>query len=347
MLGELAVPVFDHDDRGVDEHADREGEAAKGHDVRADVEVVHGDEGSDHGDGQRKNRNQRRTEVKQENDDDHADDDRFFDQVALQSFDGRLNESGPIISGDNFNPCRQRRFGLRDFSLHSIDDIQRIHAVAHYDDTGDGLSFALPLRSTFSNIRAEDDRAQIANSHRSSVLCRDRHRFKIAERAQITQAADHIFRPAHLQDSSAGFIRAGSDFFDDCGKRNAVGAKLVRIDIHLVLLDKAADGCDFRDARNRFELIPEIPVLDAAQLSEAALMGAIQENIFVHPACAGGVGSDDGMGVGRQSTFNLLHVLENARPCPVEVGSIFKHHEDVGVAEHSLRAHRLDVRRGK
>ena len=48
-------------------------------------EVVHGEKRRQHGNGQRENRDQRRTEVKEENDDHEADDDRFFDQIALAS----------------------------------------------------------------------------------------------------------------------------------------------------------------------------------------------------------------------------------------------------------------------
>ena len=40
-LGELPVGVLDHHDRRVDQHADRERDAAERHDVGGDAEVVH------------------------------------------------------------------------------------------------------------------------------------------------------------------------------------------------------------------------------------------------------------------------------------------------------------------
>ena len=79
MLGEVAVAVFDHDDGSIHQHTNRKGEAAQRHDVGTDVEVVHGNERGRNGDGQGKDRNQCRAEVKQENDDDNADDDRLFE----------------------------------------------------------------------------------------------------------------------------------------------------------------------------------------------------------------------------------------------------------------------------
>ena len=75
----MPVSVFDHDDSRVHQHADGERQAAQRHDVRADVEVVHGNERRNYSYRQGKDRNQCRAEVKQENDDDNADDDRLFE----------------------------------------------------------------------------------------------------------------------------------------------------------------------------------------------------------------------------------------------------------------------------
>jgi hypothetical protein len=91
VLGKLPVSVFDHNNRGVHENANGKSQAAERHDVRGDVEVVHRDEGCDYCDRQSQDRNQRRTEVKQEDDDHDADNDGLFEQVALQCFDGGVN----------------------------------------------------------------------------------------------------------------------------------------------------------------------------------------------------------------------------------------------------------------
>ena len=78
MLRELAVAVLDHHDGRIDEHANGEREAAERHDVRADLQVVHRDEGCNHGNRQSEYGNQRRAEMKKEDDDDDANDKRFF-----------------------------------------------------------------------------------------------------------------------------------------------------------------------------------------------------------------------------------------------------------------------------
>src|SRR5204863_223394 len=82
-----------------------------------------------------------------------------------------------------------------------------------------------------------------------------------AERTQITQTANHVFRAAHFEDSPSDFIGAGANLFNDGGKRDAIGAQFVGIDIHLVLLDESPDGRDFGNARNGFKLIAQVPIL--------------------------------------------------------------------------------------
>jgi len=152
MFGELAVAVLDHHDCRIYEDSDGQSKSAERHDVRADVEVVHRDERRNDGDWQCEDRDQRRAKVKQEENDDDADDDGFFEQIALQCFNGRVNQTGTVVTGDHFDSGRQRGFGLRQFFLYAIDDGESIHAVAHHDNACYGFPFALPLGDTFTDV---------------------------------------------------------------------------------------------------------------------------------------------------------------------------------------------------
>src|SRR4029077_5436372 len=134
MFGKLAITVFDHNNSRVYEDADGQRQSAERHDVRADVEVVHRDEGRNDSDRQSENRNQRRTKMKQEENDDDADDDGFFEQVPLQGFNGGMNQAGAVVAREDLDSERQRGFGLRQFLLYAIDDGQGIHAVTHDND---------------------------------------------------------------------------------------------------------------------------------------------------------------------------------------------------------------------
>src|ERR1700704_730111 len=76
-------------------------------------------------------------------------------------------------------------------------------------------------------------------------------------------------------------------------------------------------------------------------------MAVIHEDVLVDPSGPGRIRPDDGMNSFGQSTLDLLHVFQNTRARPVEVRSIFKHDEDVGISEHRLRSYGFYMRGGK
>ena len=100
----------------------------------------------------------------------------------------------------------------------------------------------------------------------------------------------------------------------------------------------------FGHAGNGFELVAQIPVLKAAQVGEAVLMAVVDKGVFVDPSRAGCVRTDDGMHAFGQPPGDLLHVLQDARPRPIQIGAVLEDDEDVGIAEHRLRSHGLYVR---
>ena len=182
----MPVSVFDHDDRSIDQDANRQRQATKRHDVGTDVQVVHGDERGYDRNGKRDDGNERGTKVEEENDNHKADNDRFLDQIALQRFDGFLNQARTVVSFSYFDSRWQRAFDLGELFLNSIDDRQSVEAVAHHDDAAHGLALSLPFRNAFPHVRAERHRAEILHQDGSSVLGHERDVLQISERFQIT-----------------------------------------------------------------------------------------------------------------------------------------------------------------
>ena len=97
-IGEMTIAVFDHDDRSIDEHSNRQSNSAERHDVRGHAQPVHRDERHKNRNGQGKNRDQRGTKMEEEDDDHQADDDRFFQKIALQRFDRCIDQVGAVVS---------------------------------------------------------------------------------------------------------------------------------------------------------------------------------------------------------------------------------------------------------
>ena len=160
---------------------------------------------------------------------------------------------------------------------------------------------------------------------------------------QVTESANHVSSPTQFKHPPADFIGACLHLTYHRHERNVVGPQFIRVELNLVLPDKATDGRDFRDARNGFKLIAQVPILQAAQVSEAMLMAVIQHYILVDPARARGVRPDGRVNARGQASCDLLKVFDHTRPRPVQVGSVLKNNKDVGVAEHRLGADRLHV----
>src|SRR5258707_14321960 len=73
-------------------------------------------------------------------------------------------------------------------------------------------------------------------------------------------------------------------------------------------------------------------------------MAAVHKNVFIDPSGPGRIRPDDRMNSFRQSALELLHVFQDARARPIKIRSVFKHDEDIGVAEHRLCSYGFDMR---
>src|SRR5467141_3846513 len=73
-------------------------------------------------------------------------------------------------------------------------------------------------------------------------------------------------------------------------------------------------------------------------------MAVIYKNVLVDPSGPGCIWSDDRVDCSRQTSLDLLHVLQDTRSSPIEIRPIFKHDEDVGISEHRLCSYGFDMR---
>jgi hypothetical protein len=89
---DVLVGVLDHHHGRVHHGADRDRDAAQGHDVGVDALVVHHDECDEHAERKGDDRHERRSQVKQEHEANEGDDDEFLDELLLQVGHGALDQ---------------------------------------------------------------------------------------------------------------------------------------------------------------------------------------------------------------------------------------------------------------
>jgi len=113
--------------------------------------------------------------MEQEDDDDQADDDRLLQEVALQRADRLANQSGPVVPCHHFHPRGQRGRDFRQFLLHTFDDVQSVHAIAHHHDAAHSFSLSVPLGHTLANVRTEGHCADVPDKNGDAVFIGHRH----------------------------------------------------------------------------------------------------------------------------------------------------------------------------
>jgi len=89
---EALVRVLDHHHRGVDHRADGNGDAAERHDVGVHALVIHNDERRENTERQRDDRDEGRTQVKQEQRAHQRHNDELLDELLPEVRHGPLDE---------------------------------------------------------------------------------------------------------------------------------------------------------------------------------------------------------------------------------------------------------------
>src|ERR1700744_6782446 len=127
-------------------------------------------------------------------------------------------------------------------------------------------------------------RADIFYIDGSAVDDFERNVLEIGERFDVAASAHIVFGGGNFKDFATDVVVGIADFGNDIGERDAVSGQFVRIKVNLVFLHEAADGRDFRDARNGFESVTQMPILQRTQIGEALGAVRVHQGVFVNPA---------------------------------------------------------------
>ena len=233
------------------------------HDVGAETEVVHRNEGGNDGDRKCHDRNERRPNMEQEEDDHQRDDDRLLDQGATQRADRLFDEPGPVIGWDDHDTGRERPFDLPQLRLDTANDVQRIFAVPHDDDAADHLTAAVELRDAPADVRAKSHVSDVRHpDRRASQIGAKGHLFDVGRRGQVAPPAHHVLPPRKLQEPALDVVVTRLDRSGHIAHGEIIRGQLVRVEVDLILLDEPADAGHFRHAWDARQPIPQIPVLE-------------------------------------------------------------------------------------
>ncbi len=337
----VLVDVLDHHDGAIHHGADGDGDAAQRHDVGVDPLQVHNDEGDQDGDGQAHHHHQRGAQVEQEGETNQHHHHELLHQLAGEVVDGALDEIRAVIDGDQLHPLGQAGLQIGQAGLDPVYGLLGVLAVAHDDDAADHLPLAVELGHPAPHLRARAYLGHVPQGEGGAAHPgAERDEAQVLHPLEVAIGAHHVLGLGHLDDRRPRLLVARLDGTLDKRERHPVGAQLVGVNPHLILLDHAPDGRHLGDTGHRLQLILEKPVLQRGELSQIVLAALVDQGVLIDPAHPGGVGTELGLGLRRQARGNLAQVLQHPGAGPVEIGLVVEQHIDEGVAKEGVAAHR-------
>ena len=284
----------------------------------------------------------------QKGEDDSRHGDHDFDEGRRDVVDRFLDQIGAVVDRHHLHAGRQSRLDLPKLRLDARNDVERILAVAHHDNAGDGFAVAVEVSRTSAQLGTEHDVADVFDADRRAALGGgERDVPEVGCRLRVAVAAHHVLGAAEFNHASADVVVASADRLDHAADRQAVRPQSVGIDVHLVLPHVAAKRRDVGDAANAPEVIPEIPVLVRAEFRERVRVRFVREDVLEDPSESGRVGTELGRRALRKARQHRREVLERPRPRPVDVGAVFEDDVDVRVAEVGHAAYGFHARRAE
>src|SRR5208282_2727224 len=195
------------------------------------------------------------------------------------------------------------------FSLHVADDLHRVFAGAHDNNTANGF-VPVNVERAAPEIAADLHRRHVLEINRRAVVQRQDDIFQIRVGIDQPDAAHDEFHPVFLDDLATDVQIALAHGVYDHLQRHAARAHLQRRNLNLVLPHETADARDFRHAGNGVELITHEPVLNRAQPSEvvATVRRELRVNvevILVNPAKAGRVRAELRLDTGGENVTEI------------------------------------------
>ena len=262
--------------------------------------------------------------------------DRPFDQRAA------------IVDRDDLHAVGQSGLEFGELCAYAPDGLQRVAAGAHHDNAAGDLPFPVEVRRSPAELRAKLYLGDILDSYgRTSLVDADRNALYVGNRAYIAATTNHVLGLSHLDEAPADVAVRSHDCIADLAQGNLIPEQCIRVDLDLVLPDESTDRRDFGDTGHGLQRIAEIPVLQGTEFGEIMAAAPVHQGVLVDPANAGRIRPEGRRDVVGYPVADVVQVLQDSRPRPVQVGAILEDDINEREAEKRIAPHDLRSRNGQ
>ena len=349
MIFEVVRGVFGHDDRLIDENADRDRDPRQRHDVGLDVDDPqlpqdpHHEKREQHGQRQSHADHEHAAEVHQDQKNGDRGDRHFMPHHLGQRVNGPLDEPRAVVRGDNVHSCGQPRLQLLNFLFDALRDVERVLLVPHQHDAPHDFV------AVFFVHAAAELRPELDGSHRLYVDRRplhffdDRH-FDVVFAADPAHAADDVFGVVLLDDPAAGRHIALGDGRIQVAQRDAVGPQRLGAHVDLVFERRAADRSHIGNAGGGVQLRGDVELIEGPQPRRVdRVRGARLDGVPEDLSEGRGVGGQIGEDSRREERPRLGQLFGDALAGEIEVDGILEDDRDHREIEFGGRANGADA----
>ena len=247
--GPPRVDVFEHHNRVVDEHPDREGHPRQADHVECAAGQAEDQECADDADRNGQRHDQGRTHVAEKEEQRGNRQQTPEDDVAADQADGRIDVGGFVVDQRQTEPL-----ATQDRAIDVVGYLPELgHRVEHvgprFPGHADGdVAGAEAADHAIGLAGAELHTGHVPHIHRLAVATGDDHALHLLGRAKLAERADDIASLAFPEVASRGvgiLVGQGRPQIID---RELAGGEQLRIDDHLELVGSAADKIGIRHA---------------------------------------------------------------------------------------------------
>lgn len=332
--------VLNHHHRPVDHHS--EVDRPEAHQVGRQSELLHADEGEEHGQGDYAANDQGAPNLAEEQKQHGDHQESALQKVLGHGIRGPFDEVGLIVELDDPDALGQAPVRLVDSRLDIPDHLATVAAPQHHDDAGHDLPVTVLRDPALPELAAELDTGDVPQVERPVLEIGQDDPAQILLPPYLTEPPHDVLLPIVFEVVASRDAVVLLDRLDDPVQSDAVRAQGFGVHHDVVLLHETAEGVDLGDSGHGLQLRCHQPVLDGAEFREAIPVSP--NDVLIDLAEGGRDGSELGnRDALRQTARNRLDALTHDLAGEVDVGVFFELHRHRRKPEMADRAHLPNV----